>query len=270
MKIESPPPYEKASNSYQEPNKNSDSSKIPSGRRMRIKLTSEVPIVVYTLMGITVVVFLLQQASLALLNGADLPAMAGMKVNELILGGQIWRLITPMFLHGSILHLGFNMYALYIFGPGLERNYGHARFLALLLLSGFAGNVFSFLFTSSPSLGSSTAIFGLLGAEGVFLYQNRKIYGAVGQRALINILVIAGINLVIGLSPGIDNWGHVGGLIGGTLFAWYAGPVLRVEGVYPYHSLVDERQNGDVWRAGLSVWLLFGLLAATTIILSTR
>jgi rhomboid protease GluP len=104
----------------------------------------------------------------------------------------------------------------------------------------------------------------------VFLYQNRKIYGAVGQRALINILVIAGINLVIGLSPGIDNWGHVGGLIGGTLFAWYAGPVLRVEGVYPHHSLVDERQNSDVWRAGLSICLLFGLLAATTIILNTR
>ena len=205
-----------------------------------------------------------------LLNGVDLPAMLGMKENELILSGQLWRLFTPMLLHGSILHLGFNMYALYIFGPGLERHYGHVRFLALFVLSGFAGNVFSFLFTDSPSLGSSTAIFGLLGAEAVFLYQNRKIYGSVGQRALINLVVIAVINLVIGLSPGIDNWGHIGGLLGGALFAWYAGPLLQVEGVYPYQSLVDQRQKKDVWKAGVSVWLLFGLLAATTIFLNIR
>jgi rhomboid protease GluP len=109
--------------------------------------------------------------------GFDVPAALGMKVNELIIHGQIWRLITPVLLHGSILHLGFNMYALYILGPGLERFYGHWRFLTLYLLAGFAGNVMSFIFSPNPSLGASTAIFGLLGAQGVFLYHNRGIYG---------------------------------------------------------------------------------------------
>ncbi len=100
--------------------------------------------------------------------------LLGLKVNELIVQGQYWRLLTPMFLHGDILHLGFNMYALYIFGPSLERYFGHLRFITLFVLSGFAGNVLSFMFSAAPSLGSSTAIFGLLGAEGVFLYRNRQ------------------------------------------------------------------------------------------------
>jgi rhomboid protease GluP len=228
------------------------------------------PYVVYSFLAVNVVVFLIQMASQFMMGGNDLPAMYGMKVNELITAGQYWRLFTPMFLHGSILHLGFNLYALYIFGPGLERFYGHWRFLALLLISGFAGNVFSFLFTDSPSLGSSTAIFGLLGAEGVLLYQNRKVYGQVGQRALMNLIVIAVINLFIGLSPGIDNWGHIGGLIGGLLFAWYAGPVLVVDNTGLYPSLVDVRSRKEVWRAGLSLCLLFGMLAATVIFFGFR
>jgi hypothetical protein len=108
------------------------------------------PFVVYTLLGITFAVYLLQMASQFAL-GVDYPAAIGMKVNPQIVNGELWRLITPMFLHGSILHIGFNMYALYVLGPGLERHYGHWRFLGLYALSGFAGNVMSFLFSSAPS-----------------------------------------------------------------------------------------------------------------------
>jgi rhomboid protease GluP len=226
----------------------------------------ERPIVVYTLLGVTVLAFL-AQAGTQFLLGYDLLAAVGVKANELIVGGQFWRLITPMFLHGSILHIGFNMYALYVLGPGLERYYGHGRFLALYMLAGFAGNVFSFMFTVEPSLGSSTAIFGLLGAQGVFLYRNRVLFGNVAQRALMNIVLIAAINLVIGLQPGIDNWGHIGGLIGGTLFAWYAGPLFQVEGLYPPYRLVDERNTGDALRAGLAVASLFFFLGAVVIVL---
>ena len=234
---------------------------------MAVKPPVEKPTVVYTLMGINVIIFLLQIASQSLTGGSDLPASLGMKVNDLIVGGQLWRLVTPMFLHGSILHIAFNMYALYALGPGLERHYGHWRFFGLYFVSGFAGNVISFLFSSAPSLGSSTAIFGLLGAEGVFLYQNRRIFGAMAQRALMNVIVIAAINLMIGLSPGIDNWGHIGGLIGGTLFAWFAGPVFRVENEYYNPSLVDERQNMGALITFLVVWALFSALAALKLFL---
>lgn len=233
-------------------------------QRVPISAPKKRPIVTYTLLVITVIIFLLQSAS-EYIYGFDLVAGLGMKVNELILEGQYWRLFTPMFLHGSILHLAFNMYALYIFGPGLERYYKHGRFLLLFILGGFAGNVFSFVFSASPSLGSSTAIFALLAAEGVFLYQNQKVFGGVARRALNNIIMIAVVNLIIGLSPGIDNWGHMGGLLGGAIFAFLGGPVLKVEGLSPNLRIVDTRETSEVIRAALVDILIFGALAFGTI-----
>lgn len=223
------------------------------------------PIVTYTFIGINVLFFLLQTIGVWFL-GRDLVTALGLKVNELIVMGEYWRLITPMFLHGSIIHLGFNLYALFIFGPGLERHFGRPRFIALYLLSGFAGNVLSFLFTDAQSLGSSTAIFGLLGAEGVFLYRNRQLFGGSARRALNNLILLAVINLVFGLStPGIDNWGHLGGLIGGTLFAWIGGPVLAVKNDYSGLSVVDTRETRDAVIAALVDVIIFGGLAAMTI-----
>ena len=236
----------------------------PVEQRVPVSAPDRRPLVTITLLIITIIIFLLQTAS-EYIFGLDLVAGVGMKVNDLIIDGQYWRFFTPMFLHGSILHLGFNMYALYIFGPGLERYYGHGRFILLFFLSGFAGNVFSFTFTASNSLGSSTAIFGLLAAEGVFLYQNQKVFGGVARRALNNIIMIAVVNLIIGLSPGIDNWGHMGGLLGGAIFAFLGGPILEVQGLAPNLRIADTRETGDVIRASLVDILLFGALALVTI-----
>jgi rhomboid protease GluP len=233
-------------------------------QRVPISAPASRPYVTYTLLAITVIIFILQSAGEALF-GYDLVAAMGMKVNELIIAGEYWRLFTPVFLHGSILHLGFNMYALYIFGPGLERYYGHSRYILLYFLGAFAGNVFSFIFSASPSLGSSTAIFGLLAAEGVFLYQNQKVFGGVARRALNNIIMIAVVNLIIGLSPGIDNWGHMGGMIGGAIFAFLGGPILKVEGIAPDLRVVDTRESSDVVRAAVVDIFIFGFLALGTI-----
>jgi len=225
------------------------------------------PLVVYSVMAVTVLVFVLQFLSPYLWNIQDLPAYLGSKINSAIVAGEYWRLITPVLLHGSILHIAFNMYALFIFGPGLERTYGHLRFLALYLLAGFAGNVFSFIFTPNPSLGSSTAIFGLLAAEGVFLHANRSLLGDRARRELTNIITIGVINLVIGLSPGIDNWGHVGGLIGGGLYAWFSGPILKIEGVYPDYYTQDQREPAAAITAAVGVGLIFTALAGVFIFL---
>jgi len=196
------------------------------------------------------------------------PAALGEKANDWIVRGELWRLITPMFLHGSILHIAFNMYALYLFGPGLERHYGHGRFLVLYFLGGFAGNVVSFALSRSPSLGSSTAIFGLLGAEGVFIFQNRGLFGKRARQAISQVVTIAAINLLIGLTPGIDNWGHVGGLLGGTAFAWFAGPLLRLEGFPPDFWFVDRREGREVFLAACGVALIFMLM--TGVLIFTR
>ncbi len=227
------------------------------------------PIVTYIIMGFTIFIFFLQYSS-QVLYGEDIIANLGMKANNEIIQGQLWRLFTPIFLHGSILHIGFNMYALYLFGPSLEGRYGHLRFLTLYILGGFAGNVVSFIFSSAYSLGSSTAIFGLLGAEIVFAYQNKKLLGNQARRILTNVIIIAGINLIIGLSPGIDNWGHIGGLIGGSLFAWFAGPRLKLEGVFPNFNIADQRESGQIFVAALGVLGIFVLLTAFIIFLRIR
>jgi rhomboid protease GluP len=236
----------------------------PPVRRVPITSATSRPYVTYGLLAITIIIFILQYAGEAVF-GYDLVAAMGMKVNDLIIDGQYWRLVTPVFLHGSPLHLGFNMYALYIFGPGLERFYGHGRFILLYFLAAIAGNVMSFLFTASPSLGSSTAIFGLLAAEGVFLFLNQRILGNLAQRALLNIVIIAAVNFIIGLSPGIDNWGHLGGLLGGAIFAYLGGPILKVEGIAPDVKVVDTRESSEVVRAAIVDILFFGALAVATI-----
>jgi rhomboid protease GluP len=229
--------------------------------RIAIKLPDNKAVVTYTILGITSFVFILQAISQAVL-GYDLPAALGMKVNEYIAAGELWRLFTPMLLHGSIMHVGFNMYALYLFGTRLERYFGHWRFLSLYLISGFAGNVISMMFTESPSLGASTAIFGLIGAQGIFIYQNRALFGNQTRQALQSIIMVAAINLFIGLSPGIDNWGHIGGLIAGLIFTWFGGPILAPTGMYPYASLEDQRETNDVLLAVLVTGGFFAVLAA--------
>jgi rhomboid protease GluP len=226
------------------------------------------PVVSYALLAITLIVFLAQMASQQLL-GSDIPVMLGMKVNDLIANGQFWRLITPVFLHGGPLHIGFNMYALFILGPGLERYFGHGRFFVLYFVSGYAGNVLSFMFSAAPSLGSSTAIFGLLGAQGVFVYRNREVFGGFARRALTNVIWIAAVNLLIGLTPGIgiDNWGHLGGLIGGTIFAWFGGPLLVLEGGVPRISIVDKSETRDWVLAAIGDMALFTFFAALVLVL---
>lgn len=224
------------------------------------------PAVTYFLVAFTSLVYVLQFGTQALM-GTDIPAALGMKINEAIMAGELWRLFTPMFLHGSILHIGFNMYALVIIGAGLEQRFGHGRFLLLYVLTAFSGNVLSFLLSPEASLGASTAIFGLLGAQMVFFYQNRKLYGSGARRALQNALMVAGVNLLIGLSPGIDNWGHLGGLVGGLAFSWFGGPLLVLkEELYPRFRVEDARGGRELFIGAALVALIFGGLAAAKIL----
>lgn len=233
---------------------------------LRYKPKIKKPWVTYALIVLTVLVFIIQYL-FQYLTGNDIPFLIGGKINELILAGQLWRLITPVLLHASILHIGFNMYALYVIGPGLEQYYGHTRFLLLYLLAGFAGNVISFLLSPNPSLGASTAIFGLVTAEAVFIYRNRFLFKNY-QRPLYNLLFILGVNLLLGLSPNIDNFGHLGGLLGGLLFAWLAGPLMqaqpRILGVE--YELVDQRKNTQVLLAAAVTLGVFILLTVVRFI----
>lgn len=240
----------------------------PAPAAVRVSLPSTRPYVTYTIIAITTAVFLLQLASQQLF-GTDLPAALGAKANDLIREGQLWRLLTPVLLHASVPHIAFNMYALWLFGVGLERHFGRGRFLLLYLLGGFTGNVMSFLLSSGLSVGASTAIFGLVGAEGVFLLQNRKLFSSQFGSAIGNVVFVVVVNLALGaFTPGIDNWGHIGGLVGGLIFTWFAGPVWQVQqaldptGMGSTLKLVDAREPRMVVTGAAAVVLIFGLVAA--------
>ncbi len=224
--------------------------------RIRIELKARTPWVTYLLMGLCILIYVLQMASESLLGG-DLPLALGAKINDSIYAGQLWRLFTPALLHGSITHILFNMYAMYVIGRSIEQFYGHGRFFILFWLGAFSGNVLSFLFSNGISVGASTAVFGIIAAEAVFIYRNRKFFRNA-RAMLMNTLVIIGINLVLGLSPGIDNWGHLGGLVGGLVFAWIAGATWQLKAEMGEVVVSDENTASRVWLGALAVILLFG------------
>lgn len=246
-------------NQYSDP-----ASSNPPRIQVKLRAAAEKPLVTYVILGLTVFVFALQYLSQSLsVAKYDWPYILGAKVNELILAGQVWRLITPILLHASILHIGFNMYALFVIGPQLERFYGHWRFLLLYLIAGFTGNVLSFVLSPNPSLGASTSVFGLVAAEAVFIYRNRKLFGERARGMLVNLGVVIVINLLLGLQPGIDNWGHLGGLAGGLIFAWVAGPLFKmsVSTDSLNYQLLDSRGNKEVlWGAMLSGGLFLAVV----------
>ncbi len=164
----------------------------------------------------------------------------GMKVNELILAGQWWRLLTATLLHIGPFHLLANLVGLFMLGPLVEGRFGSVRFLAIYWVSGLAGSAASFAFSPYPSAGASGAIFGLLGATIVYFYTYRDYFGAQGQEVLRSMLVVLVLNLVIGLSlANVDNWGHLGGLVGGAVMAWGLMPGYRPpEVVHPGVNLL--------------------------------
>ena len=191
----------------------------------------------------------------------------GIKYNPLIDQGQYWRLFTPLFLHGDILHIGFNMYALYILGRGIEPFCGRFRFLLLYITSGFAGATASYLLTAAPSLGASTATFGLLAAYGVLGFRNQKVFGKQSQYIVKNVIQVALINLALGLTPGIDNWGHLGGALGGFVLAWFGGPKLSFE----VKGLELHLKNERTWYEFAFAWVLvFSVTAALALLLNGK
>lgn len=140
---------------------------------------------------------------------------------ELLKVGQVYRLITYGFLHGSIIHLLTNMYCLYVIGSQVENNLDRKRFLIIYFISMISGGLLSTLFNDGISIGASGAIFGLLGSLLYFGFHFRLYLSEALRTRIIPVIVL---NLVIGFAvPGIDVACHIGGLIGGFLSAMMVG-----------------------------------------------
>ena len=139
----------------------------------------------------------------------------GAKVNNLIMEGQYWRFLTPMFLHADIVHLAVNCYSIYIIGSQVEKIFGRGRFLAIYFVSGFIGSAASFAFSLNSSVGASGAIFGLVGA---MLYFSLRRPALLKSSYGVNLVTMLIINLAYGfMNKRIDNHAHIGGFVGGFL-----------------------------------------------------
>ena len=229
----------------------------PAAVRMRVPQAN--PFWTYVILAINGAAFL---ATLVL--GESFMLGLGAKVNAAIVDGQFWRLFTPMFLHLGLLHIGFNSYALYIFGPQVERPYGALRFLLIYILSGISGTAFSFLFSPNASVGASGAIFGLIGVMGAYLYRYRDRL-AMGRSRLMNLVTVAAYNLIYGfIVPSVDNWGHIGGLVAGIALGWLLAPryeVVQADVLAP--PRIEDTSTAGEWLLGTAVVsLVIGLVIA--------
>jgi rhomboid protease GluP len=128
--------------------------------------------------------------------------------------GQIFRVLTGTLLHGGIMHLFFNMYSLYVLGSQLEGFFGKFKFILIYLFSAICGSFLSITFgQGAHSVGASGAIFGLMGSLLYFGYYYRVYLGQVVKSQILPLIIV---NLIVGATmPNIDNWAHIGGLIGG-------------------------------------------------------
>jgi membrane associated rhomboid family serine protease len=190
-----------------------------SAPKVRSALRATAPVVM-TILIVNVVMWVIQTAAPSEPRTPyDIVTWALGAIPERIAAGEWYRLITPMFLHAPdmIWHIGFNSYALFIFGPNMEQALGRRRFLLLYLLAGFTGSALSYAFAScgQVGVGASGAIFGVLGGLLVFLYNRRR--STFVRQYMRNIILLIGVNLVFGfVFPGIDNFAHIGGLVGGA------------------------------------------------------
>ena len=167
-------------------------------------------------MAIQIAVFILMEFNGGSTNSKTLIEF-GAKYSPYIMQGEWWRFFTPMIVHIGFIHLLMNTFSLYLIGAEVERIYGNARFLIHLYICWFAGTLGSFIMTPNLSAGASGAIFGCFGA---LLYFG-IVYPKLFMRSMgSSVIVLIIINLIYGFTvSGIDNAGHIGGLIGGFLAA---------------------------------------------------
>lgn len=204
-----------------------DAPPAPTEPRSRLVFTFRLPTPVFTIALIAINVLIFAPALFAP-ELYDQMIRAGMNWSRRVIDGEVYRLFTAMFLHASLPHILFNMLALWSIGQTVERMYGRWRFLAIYLLGGLLGSAFSVMLGVGSSVGASGAVFAIFGAEFVLIYLNRQALGSWAAVQLRSLGMLMLLNLGIGLIPGsnIDNWGHIGGLVGGLALAWLTQPTL--------------------------------------------
>lgn len=173
-----------------------------------------------------VIIFFITLAKGAL-ESKEAIIQAGALSRDHVLAGEVWRLVSAMFLHGGFDHLFGNAIVLYILGMACEHGYGLARTAWLYMFTGVCASLVSISLSEGPSVGASGAIFGLMGAAIVFFRKHGKTFYVRDNRVGIVLIVWAGYSILTGfLDPFIDNFAHIGGLLSGIGLALVIEPAL--------------------------------------------
>lgn len=185
----------------------------------KVFMGNDKPVVTTILIALNIIMFLLSVFDYSFV----INTFANYYLN--VKNGEIYRLITAAFVHANVLHIFFNMYALYALGPQIEKFYGRKRYLLIYLGSALLGSLLSVVLTNNVSVGASGAIFGLFGAMLYFGYKYRATLDGFLRSGIIPVIVI---NLLLGfMIPGIDVYGHIGGLLGGLVLSYAFGVVNK-------------------------------------------
>ena len=178
--------------------------------RLENVFKSKVPYVTYALIAINIIMYVVP----FLFGKGNMFIEMFCTHGPSVRAGQYYRLFTGILLHGSLIHLGCNCYSLYVIGTQVESFLGKFKFLVIYLFSGLMGSLFSISFNGNvASIGASGAIFGLMGALAYFGYYYRVYFGNILKSQIIPLIIL---NLGLGfMVTGIDNFAHIGGLLGG-------------------------------------------------------
>ena len=207
-------------------------------KRIEQLFSMKKPLITYLILAVCVVLFL---AMYIFGNGSTYVRTLidfGANAISYTKRGDYYRLFTSIFLHAGIIHLLCNMYSLYVIGPQAESFYGKWKYLFIFLFSGICGSLLSVSLSGmdAVSVGASGAIFGLLGSIVYFGYHYRVYLGNVLKSQIVPIIIL---NLLIGFTfSGIDNFAHIGGLIGGVFASMAVG--------VPDKSSTSDKANGCI------------------------
>lgn len=197
---------------------------------LRHYFRSNQPLVTYLFLGIQIVLFVLMSLDGGSTNIYTL-IRYGANFSPAVISGQWWRFITPIFLHIGFTHILMNSITLYYLGSQMEWIYGSGRFFLVYILGGLMGNAVSFGLTDAVSAGASTSLFGLFAAAVALgrIYPHNHTLRNMAQGFIVLII----LNFLTGFaSSGIDNWGHIGGAVGGALSAYF----IKVPALFPVQT----------------------------------
>jgi rhomboid protease GluP len=229
-----------------------NSKNVEEATKAEETFKKKTPIITFTLIALNIIAYLFitfKTGDFISFDPNDLFKYGGLvNYHQMENNYELYRIITSMFLHGNLLHFGFNMYALYILGSQIESFFGKTKYLFIYFVSGIIGNLLTMIFlnNSTVSIGASGAIFGLLGSMIYFGYHYRVYFGQILKEQLIPLVIF---NLVISMLLGFNNIAHLGGIMGGYVSSQIVGVKYKTDSV--------DRMNGIIILSIFTIFLCY-------------